>query len=129
MTPAKALKLTDVVVYKFKLENINDINWGYCYYWAAAAYKLFKTKLLTVDKYGGHAFIEYKEKYYDALALNGVSHWSELNFFKDKFNRLNECDAMVQSFKDFKDYWRLEGAVGFDEEILISIIKLYKESK
>jgi len=77
-----------------------QLNSGECHYIAWAINKVFpQFKIVDTDDYrkelrdagiknaSDHAFVEYKGKFYDVEAPNGVSHPAELPFYKRFMDR------------------------------------------
>lgn len=55
---------------------IAQINRGQCFKWAYLTYRIFaNTELWDM---GSHAFIRYRNKFYDSARLNGVSNYIDL---------------------------------------------------
>lgn len=89
----------------------SEINNGDCYRWAFLAYlTLPNVQLVSCGCYGGHAFIYFKDRYYDAQHLNGVVDWRGLNFFTSTKNDEFETDIIeFQDEEAFIRYWCLKG--------------------
>lgn len=115
-----AKKITQTFLSECGLNRPGDINWGFCYYWAYVAYKLFGGELVTVDYYGGHAFIKVNGLYYDSETPEGVENWSNLLFFQ--FYSVSEHDAIEQEPDDFVYHWGLVGSNGWCDETIEKII-------
>ncbi len=47
------------------------------------------------DYPGGHAWVSYQGKYYDAECLNGVTDWKSLPFFLRKLQRSSDCKLTI----------------------------------
>lgn len=115
-----AKKITQAFLSLCRLKKPADINDGLCYYWAYVAYKLFGGSLITVDSWGGHAFIKVNDLYYDSETPDGVEDWSKLPFFV--FYDVSEEDARKQKPKAFARHWGSCGSNGWHDESIEELI-------
>lgn len=88
-----------------------QINSGNCYNWAYIAYlKYDNVKLLTLNDYGGHAFVKIGRYYYDAQNPFGVLHWSSLDMLRELCrDDIYTINPWRQSPQAFLKYWREYG--------------------
>ncbi len=118
--------VTKIFLYYSKLDKkeylkkyIND---GDCFLWANLAYHLhIETILCTVDY---HAFIKYKDRFYDSDRPQGIKNYEKLPTLKDsnlKDNRIPKYKEF-KSQKDFANYWK------FDKNHHLYILKIIGES-
>jgi hypothetical protein len=90
-------KITRDIMEENYFKTPREINAGLCDEWAQRAIeKLGKHAHMhvtpTAYKYiwaGGHYWIKYQGKHYDAEALQGVNDWKDLPFFKRCLERRN----------------------------------------
>lgn len=80
-----------------------QINFGDCFKWAWAAFRLFNNVELYSQQC--HAFIKYRGKFYDSESLDGVKVYSKLRTIKDYIGMFPRPIPM--SPKDFIDYWSI----------------------
>ena len=87
----------------FKKEIVNKTQNGYCE--DLCIYLMlnrFNIKIISVNNL--HYIFKYKNKYYDSLTLNGVSHIKDIPFFKNKIIKTNEL-YLRYDIKDLPDYY------------------------
>lgn len=66
----------------YRLRDAEEINEGWCFYWAWTVYCLYGGTLCSAGE--GHAFIKINNKYYDSECLQGADDWQELRFFRNR---------------------------------------------
>jgi hypothetical protein len=90
-----------------------DINGGSCYHWAYRVFKLYpESRLWSTSMWGGHAWIEIANRYYDAEHPTGTT---KLGDIVPAVANYQENNAWVQnnvqqmSEQAFRRFWRLRG--------------------
>ncbi|KKN19841.1 hypothetical protein LCGC14_0941670 [marine sediment metagenome] len=117
--------ITEAFLIELGLSTPGCINWGYCYYWAYVAHKLFGGGLFTDDEHG-HAFVKIDGLYYDSETPDGVESWQKLPMLLNR--KVFDDDAELQDLDDFADYWREEGANGWRKGKLSRLLEATKEN-
>jgi hypothetical protein len=88
------------------LQDPKKINKGFCMQWAFIAYYMFEG--VELWHIACHAFVKYKDKFYDSECLDGVLDWRDLpacNWGRGCGCSLCEDGASKQSEKVFKNFW------------------------
>lgn len=86
------------------------INFGDCYKWAYIAYKLFDGVELWSSE--NHAFIKYKDKFYDSESLDGVK--SSYKLRTNKEYPAPGCPSRMQ-IPEFQFFWGQPNRCDWDE--------------
>ena len=81
-----------------------DINGGDCYWWALVFVELIGGVLYTYGHQGGHAFVKFDGRWYDAESPNGVLRWQELKCIEG-----NDPDDYVDAMglREFLVAWKV----------------------
>ena len=108
--------ITDIFLKTKNLKLPKDINRGNCYRWAYVAYMLYGGDLISVERFGAHAFIKIGNKYYDSESPQGVEDWKHLPFFtKPSAVDVSDKDAIQLPPEKFQTYW------GFSQQEVVHI--------
>ena len=99
-----------IIVDCYGLSELNDINHGYCYTWAAVVHRILpKFKLCNINTPYGHAVVRHGRKFYDAVNPKGclIKHL----YFSHNFQLpiIEEELYEEKTYYDFIKYWRNNG--------------------
>lgn len=89
--------INQAVTTYFKISE-EEINWGWCFWWAYIAYKLHGGTLCSA-RGGSHAFVKIGDLFYDSDNHQGCKNYRSLIF---------ECELDCDSEKDFLERWEVE---------------------
>ncbi len=100
----KYLELLDGKTFNnFNKNIINKLQNGYCED-LCIYLKLCGLPIKIIAVNNLHYILKYKNKYYDSLTLNGVSHIKDIPFFKNQIIKTNEL-YLRYDIKDLPDYY------------------------
>ena len=86
-----------------------QINQGYCWIWAMEFAAEVDGLIHTVDGFGGHAFVEFNRKFYDAESFGTIS-WHRMSVFgPDRLTKKNCGESLLLTRGKYLAYWRKKG--------------------
>ena len=85
------------------------INWGYCWIWAMEFADEVDGLIHVVDNFGGHAFVEFNRKFYDATSFGEIS-WHRMRvFWPNKLTKKNRGETLLLTRGKYLAYWKDKG--------------------